>query len=331
MTRKKPAWPNPWMTIGAATILAPVGMTPLSAYAVIHWYDASGTMIFTSYGQNFVDSSAVRSVVTAVAPDGAAMACLGVQWQNVPRAGDKHRFFDPVLRPSTGGEWSPGGLLGSTTVDITEATTGRPLRFGAQIPLPVVTQQITITDEEAPIGVPQTYQAVTRAVYPGATLASLITTSDPVSWTSGFLWLSDPIRVGSGRMFNPVSWDKTTRPVRQGKFRPIGRPDVLMVSGVRGLQEGAFTIVTYTRAERLDFEDLTLNSEILLLRTPPDQGEDFGDAIYIRVDSDAPEARALEHRTQHRTITQAWVEQRRPMTYLDYGSTDGTDPNMSGM
>jgi hypothetical protein len=309
---------------GAATLLAPVGVPPVPAYAVIHWYDSTGALISTSYGQSYSDQSAVRSVVTDTAPDEAEMCCLGVQWQNIPTAGDKHRFFDPVLRPSTGGEWSPGGLLGNTTLDVTEATTGRALRFGTGVPMPMDTQQVTVPDEEAPIGVPQTYAATTRAVYPNAVLASATFSSAPVAWSSGFLWLSDPIRVGSGRMFNPQKWGITTRPPRQGKFRPIGRPDAVMVTGVRGLREGSFTIVTYTRAEREDFEDLILNSEVLLLRTPPDQGEDIGDAIYIRLDSDAPEERPLDHRTQHRTISQAWAEQRRPQTYLNYGSTDGT-------
>jgi hypothetical protein len=309
---------------GAATIIAPLGVAPVPAYTVIRWYDSLGALISTSFGQSYTDGSAVRSLVTDTAPDAAVTCALGVQWQNVPNAGDTHTFFDPVLRPSFGGEWSPGGLLNNTTVDVSEVTTGRLLRFGQNVPVPTVTQQVIVTDEEAPIGVPQTYTATTRAVYPDAVLASTPFQAVPVSWTSGFLWLSDPIRSGSGRMFNPQSWASTTRPVRQGKFRPLGRPDVIMVTGVRGLQEGAFTIVTYTRAERLDFEDLILNSEILLLRTPPDQGEDIGDAIYIRIDSDAPEARPLENRTQHRTITQSWVEQLRPETYLNFGSTDGT-------
>lgn len=301
------------------TLLAANGIPAVPSYAAIHWYDANDALIQTSYGQIFTDSSAIRSTVTAVAPMGAVNARMGAYFQNVARVGDIHQFFDPVLRPGTGGEWSPGGLLTNTTVTVSEMNSGRPLRYGTNVPVPVETQQVIVQDEEAAIGVGQMYQANTRAVYPNATLASMMFTSLPVSWTSGFLWLSDPIRPGSGRVFNPQKFDNVVKPTRQGKFRPLGRPDAIMVSGVQGLREGSFTILTYTRAERDNYDDLVMNSQVLLLRMPPDQGEDFGDSLYFATDGSAPQSRPVDNRTTHRTITQNWTEQFRPLDFIDYG------------
>ena len=109
------------------------------------------------------------------------------------------------------------------------------------------------------------------------------------------------------------------KPTRQGKFRPLGRPDAIMVNGVQGLREGSFTLVTYTREERDNYDDLVTMSQVLLLRMPPDQGEDFGDSLYFATDGSAPQVRPLENRTTHRTISQNWTEQFRPLDSIDYG------------
>jgi hypothetical protein len=160
---------------------------------------------------------------------------------------------------------------------------------------------------------------VTSTVYQGgAVLTSTPAPIGPLTWTSGWLWLSDPLREGTARPFGPQSLGDIVRPIRQGKFRPLGRADAVITTGTRGLREGSFKLVTWTREEREAFQNLVETSGVLLLRIPPDQGDPRGDTIYIRVQGDSPEARPLPHRTPHRTIEQAWVEQYRPLDLLEW-------------
>lgn len=173
------------------------------------------------------------------------------------------------------------------------------------------------------MGLDQRYEVVARAVYDELVLTSATRVLDVVRWTSGQLWLSDPLRPGSGRAYAPQSFDATTRPVRQGKFRPIGRSDAVITTGIRGLREGSFVIVTHDRVSRAAFLDLVNESEIVLLRIPPDTADPViadheGETIYVRLEGDAPEERPIPHRTPHRVLTQAWTEQQRPLDNLEY-------------
>jgi hypothetical protein len=306
----------------AITTLAKLGAAAVNTYVSIEWLDADGVVFDVSSGNVIADDAAVRSSVTAVAPSDAARARIRVTFQAVPIAGAIHQFFDPVLRPGTGSEWSPGGLLGSTMVSVAEMRNFRIVRRGLNIPIPTDTQRVTLRDEEVGLGIDQVYEIVTRAVYPNAVLSGPEFITDDIRWSSGWLWLSDPLRASSARAFGPQKFSAVTRPVRQGKFRPIGRPDAIIVTGVRALREGSFTIVTDNRADREAFRDLTDNSEIILLRIPPDQGEEMGETLYIRLEGDGPEDRPLASRTTHRTIEQAWVEQTRPLDYLEYIEDD---------
>lgn len=308
----------------AVTLLASFGVAPVSVYVSIEFFNADGNVIAISSsdprpgGVPLTDESAVRALITANAPEGATHAGVRVTYQAVPAAGHAHLFFDPVLRPTTGGEWSPGGTLANTFASVTETTENRALRYGLNVPIPTDTQKLIVRDEEARMGSDMYYSVVIRAVYSNAALVTPPMLLPPARWVSGWVWLSDPLRRNSGRFFAPQSFDAVTRPVRQGKFRPIGRPDAVMTTGVRGLREGSFTIVAHTREERTAFQDLSDESEILLLRIPPDQGDPEGDTLYVRFEGDAPEERPLQHRTPHRTIKQSWTEQRPPTVNFEY-------------
>ncbi|MCW2763881.1 MAG: hypothetical protein JWR85_4082 [Marmoricola sp.] len=307
---------------GGVTVLAPVGTPPVTCFVFIEWINDAGEVISSSYGSGMRDDAALRSTVTATSPATATTARLSLQFSNVPATGQTHRFFDPVLRPGNGAEWSLGGLLGNTTVTVREVTDDRILRFGRNVPLPPHTQRVVIIDEEAAPGREQVYGAITRAVYPNAVLTSQEMLSAPTQWTSGWLWISDPLRPGSGRPFQLVDIGAIQRPARQGKFRPIGRSDAILTTGVRGLRESNFQIVCHTRDERENWDSLNNLSDVLLLRFPPDQGETVGESIYVKFDGDAPEERPLKNRTIHRTIRQVWTEQKRPQRRLEYGSDD---------
>jgi hypothetical protein len=303
-------------TISMATGTAGGGK---QSYVTIEFLDASGTSLSTVVGNTIVDDSAQRSIVTASAPDNAVNARLHVAIIEPVPVGGVHTFFDPVFRPGSGGEWSPGGLVGLTKFSVNETTSNRLVRRGQNIEVPGTNQVVIVRDEEPEIGEPETYEITASTIYPGgAVLTSVPGVVGPLTWTSGWLWLSDPIRLGTARSFGPQSLGDITRPVRQGKFRPLGRADAVITTGVRGLREGSFKLVTWTREERDTFQNLVDNSGILLLRIPPDQGDEHGETIYIRVEGDAPESRPLASRTPHRTIEQAWVEQYRPLDLLEW-------------
>jgi hypothetical protein len=303
---------------GAATLINTLGSLALNGFVSIEWLDASNVILSTSDGSVVNDASAQRSIITAVAPNDAATARLKVTMSSASGSAASHNIFDPILRPGIGDEWSPGGLLGSTYISINETHNFRTIRHGLNIPVPTASQIITVIDEEIEMGSLQAYEITNRAVYPDAVLTAASYLTEDVRWVSGFLWLSDPLIPGSAHVFGPQSYEEITRPVRQGVFRPISRADAVITTGVRGLREGGFTIITPTRAERLAFETFLNNTSVLLMRIPPDQGEDEGDTIYVKFTGDAPEARPLPSRTSHRQFVQRWTEQLRPLDQLEY-------------
>lgn len=314
-----PVGPNQTYT-AAVNILAGIGEVPVNGYVSIEFYTISSVFIAVFSASVVNDASAIRTSVTAVSPANAAFARVRVTYQNVVLAGDVHGFFDPVLRPGTGAEWTPGGMLGLTTISVLEGNDTRPLRRGQDLAVNTLTQQLTVRDEEPAMGRPMIYLVCMRVTRPTAVLTSDYLTLPGAVWTSGWLWLSDPLRYGSGRAFGPQSFTSITRPIRQGKFRPIGRADAVITTGVRGLREGSYTIVAASREDRENHLDLITNSEIVLLRVPPDQGDDEGETIYIRPEGDSPETRLTDSRTTYRGITQNWTEQRRPPTAISYGA-----------
>jgi hypothetical protein len=302
-------------TISMATGTAGGGQ---QAFIELHFTDAADAEVGRVGGNIILDDSAQRSSVTAAAPDNAVNARIRVQIVEAP-VGAVHAWFDPVFRTGTGGEWSPGGLVGLTKVSVRDIEHDRLIRRAQQVPVPTTTQLVTLRDEEIHIGEQHDYEVVTSTVYPGgAVLTSEPGMIGPLIWTSGWLWLSDPLRVNTARPFGPQSLGDIVRPIRQGKFRPLGRADAVVTTGTRGLREGSFKLVTWTREEREAFQELVETSGVLLLRVPPDQGDTRGDTIFIRVQGDSPEARPLPHRTPHRTIEQAWVEQYRPLDLLEW-------------
>jgi hypothetical protein len=306
----------------AAVSLARTGTSAGRFFHVdIEWLDGASTVISTTVGDTTttVDTTAQTAYVSSAPPGAAMYARVLVSASTAVTGGEQHDLFDPVFRPGDGIEWSPGGLLGTTSVSIVAQTPYRIVRRGLNIPMPTDSQQVTVIDEEVPNGKEQVYGVITRAIYPNAVLASPMMLSEPTVWTSGWLWLSDPLRPGSGRAWGPQSFGAVVRPVRQGKFRPIGRADAVLTTGIRGLREGSFVIVTASRAERDAYDDLDDRSDVILMRIPPDQGEEEGETLYIKYEGDAPQTRPLPSRTPHRTIEQRWVEQRRPVSNLEYG------------
>jgi hypothetical protein len=304
----------------AAATVTNVGASTARSYHVdIEWLNSALTVVSTTTGATVTEASKVASYASGSPSSTAVYGRLVIIVLGATAAAEVHDMFDPVFRPGDGIEWSPGGLVGNTSVSVIAQNPYRIIRRGLNIPMPVISQQMTIYDEEIPIGVSQVYGAVARAIYPsGAILASPTMLVGPVLWTSGWLWLSDPLRPGTAHSWGPQSFGATTRPVRQGKYRPIGRPDAVLTTGVRALREGSFVIVTDSKVEREDFDELSDHSEIMLLRIPPDQGEIAGETIYVKFEDDSPQNRPLPSRTPHRTIEQKWVEQRRPVSNLEY-------------
>lgn len=305
------------------SIVASLNSTPVLSYVSIEFLDANGTVVAVSSGTPTLDESAIRSVATGIAPANASQARVRVTFQSLAASNQQHGFFDPVLRAGSGGEWSPGGTIGNTFVSVREVNDDRLVRFGQNVPVPTDTQHVVIRDEEVPVGRPLQYEVTTRAVYPNAALVSPPFRPEETIWTSGLLWLSDPLRPGSGRAFQIQELAEITRPVRQGKFRPIGRADAVITTGVRGLRESNFTIIAHRRVDREAFQDIADHTEIVLLRVPPDTADPTiadpeGETIYVRFEGDAPEKRPLVSRTPHRTINQAWTEQLPPTTNFEW-------------
>lgn len=303
----------------------PVDPTPPRDFtATLAFYDDTGTHISDSVGQvaTEVAGQAVRATVSADAPAGTALIRLKIDWTGALDT-DVHHAFDAVLRPTLADDpamtdWSPGGFVGASSTTVTRDD-GAIVRGGLDVTFTDAGQHTTVFDDEGVPGRPTSYSAhVTAIVGVDQLVSPESAASAEVTWTIGFLVLSDPLDPQTAPLvLAPQSWDVVNRPARQGVYRPLSRADAVFISGVRGLRESSLVLVIPDRATREAYIDLVSRQKVLLMRTPPDaingNGLDAeGDAIYIMPTGDIPLTHPTPGRAPQRTVTLPWTEQPRP-------------------
>jgi hypothetical protein len=170
-------------------------------------------------------------------------------------------------------------------------------------------------DWEAPNGQTATYRvrAVHNFASGGTSVSAWVQTS--TLWSSTSWWLKHPadptlnLSVPRARVFSQPGH---RRPGRQGRFQPLGRSDVIVVSDKRGPAEGDLVIELDTEQEAID---ALLDSLAPLLIQAP--GSDHWPDRWVRI-SDQERARLVDKLTVEDTHeTLPWVEVARPTDNLE--------------
>ncbi|MFK8844672.1 hypothetical protein [Streptomyces sp. Ac-502] len=297
----------------------------------IRWYDAGGT----SLGLSSAASSAVPAsgwwILTNdwVAPTGATQAAI--EWTLTATSASS------VLRLDVASLW-PALPLQHVDVDDTAAAitlTLRELPIGYLITVyrtgqdgsqtlvrgpaglldkAVITSDLmVIEDYEAPLGVPVAYRV---EIVPAAGGSIQIRTTETVTIDPGDpqeAWLKDP---GQPQRNTKVLVEKApdwSRSIERAAYRVKGRRNAVILSDVRGGQEGDLSIWTRTDDERKRLNWLLDSGNVLLWQAAPGMGVDD---MYVNV-GETSEGRIGG------PAQEPWREWKLPLTAADMPVTVG--------
>jgi hypothetical protein len=193
------------------------------------------------------------------------------------------------------------------------ATDNLPVR-GAE-PVTLISGGAVLYDYEAPFDVAVTYRATSPQD------STTVVTSSPVTLASnGRTWLRHPGRPILNRAVVVHSRDDATRPATgRGVFPVIGRSRPIVVSQVRGSEDGTVRLLTTTAQQRTDLYALLADGSSLLLTAPPGRG--WG-SQYISV-GDVSESRPNRIDTdEYRIISLPYTVVDRPAGPTSGGTDD---------
>jgi len=159
----------------------------------------------------------------------------------------------------------------------------------------VTDDTIIITDYEAPLGVPFSY----RIEFYSASTGLLVEwrTTSAVTLDPGdinYAWLKDPARPQLNRKVLVKQAPDWQQPIEQNVLRPRGRPNAVVLSGVRSGREGSLVVWTQSDDEREAVRFLLATGNVLLWQSAPGMGESdvyvsVADIQFPRVSTYAPE------------------------------------------
>jgi len=169
---------------------------------------------------------------------------------------------------------------------------------------------LIVTDYEAPLGVPFSYRVEfynsTTGVLTGYRTTGTYTLDpgDP-----NYIWIKDPARpLVNMRVLvkSPPDWQQ---PIEQNVLRPRGRPNAVVLSGVRAGREGSLVVWTQTDDERDALRFLLATGNILFWQSAPGMGEPD---VYVSVAETAYPRVSEEARDPWREWTLPLTEVDRP-------------------
>lgn len=124
-------------------------------------------------------------------------------------------------------------------------------------------------------------------------------------------WVHDPLDVTSAIQIGIVTDDARTAPISQSIQPTIGDDEPVVTSDVRQKEQGSFTWVTFTTADRAKLRTLLNSGRTLLARFPQEQDQQ-GDLVYFFPTGPLGRARYAQAALPGRTPSTAWVERSRP-------------------
>lgn len=142
---------------------------------------------------------------------------------------------------------------------------------------------VLIVDNEAPFGVPVSYE-LTWTLGDGTTT---VVTSNTVQLSASMSWLSNPI-TGEGAPVTIATWPELTYSARQSVLDVAGRVSPVVVSDLRTSASSEMVVFTPTRAVLMMLRQLLATGDIILLRPVCDavEGDYFavGEVTEARLD-----------------------------------------------
>lgn len=142
---------------------------------------------------------------------------------------------------------------------------------------------VLIVDNEAPFGVPVSYELV-QTLGDGTTV---VVASNTVQLYAALSWLSNPI-TGEGAPVTIATWPDLTYSARQSVLDVAGRVSPVVVSDLRTSASSELVVFTQTRAVLMMLRELLSSGDIILLRPVCDavEGDYFavGDVTETRMD-----------------------------------------------
>jgi hypothetical protein len=120
-----------------------------------------------------------------------------------------------------------------------------------------------------------------------------------VQWTIGVeAWWKDPLNPTLGGVFRTRTKPRPERPIRQGVHRPLGARFPVVVSDRRQATVGEFVVQTNSADEWDLFAEL-LDSNVLLVQTPPGSPWYLGDGGNLYIVAGSIREDDIDQRTLH--------------------------------
>jgi len=273
-----------------------VGASPASiCWLDIDWYDAS--MVYLGSASPDQDSTITGDVYNSdtigrLAPPGAAFAKVIL----LPQAtvASQVFFLDEIsfasgtppyvveAHPETGSVTiTLNSLAGVAVLDLYRVDpdgTLAPVRgFGSDVEAYAVTgSTMLFQDYEVPLGVAVRYQFTKDA---GATTRTYAVAVDPPD-DEAYVWFTDPGQPARNLLLAVSQAPDWQQAVERGVYRVRGAARPVVISDVRGDDEGDLSAATYTESEARALKYLLAEGSVLLIRARP--GWDL-DKVYVSV------------------------------------------------
>ncbi|WP_109000762.1 hypothetical protein [Streptomyces rishiriensis] len=299
----------------------------------VRWYTAAGADLGASTGTAYSLPAGGWYLMTtdSVAPATAAKAAVEVV--GVAAAVSSSLWMDAValwqVLPLTAVTDHDDGAyvtltLRELTVDylitvyrVTADGTRTPVRgpTGLYDQDPITSDLLVIEDHEAPLDVPVYYYV---EVYSPAGVLTYTRSSATITLDvddANFAWLKDPGNPQRNMQVLVKAAPDWADPIEQAVHRVRGRQNAVVLSDVRGGQEGSLVVWTRSDEERKALRWLLSSGNTLLWQAAPGMGEDD---VYVNVAAVArPRVSAV--------ATEEWREWTLPLTEADMPVTVGVN------
>lgn len=256
----------------------------------LRWYNSSGTLISTSaLPADSIpgDGSWWRDWNDIIAPSGAVTAAIQLTVTAPAAAATLVVDAVALLQTVPAFEATANSDLGSVTLILRELDPSNTLTLyrvvgttqtlvrgpgGWVDGLGLVSDQLTIEDYEAPIGVLityrfQEYNSIGNGAGAGSTTAVTLTLPDISD-----CWIKDPLQPQRNLLLQAATAPDWTRPIEQTEHRIRGRRNSVILSDVRGGLTGTLQVWTMTDDERAALHYALDTGNVLLIQFSPGLG-----------------------------------------------------------
>lgn len=260
-----------------ATVQQPIVATDLDLAAT--FFDASNVQIAQLFAASSIMASpaGVEMTGTVTAPAGAASVLVFVFWGGSPGIGKTTRMDAAGLFAAPTSDWSVGGYVGAVTCQAQRSVDGGVTwtdirQSGTAID---ATQQLTITDPEAPFGIPVGYRVRTVGTILNQPVTSLWSNVVTITLNADEPWLSVPelgaaaamgLRLTGSSILSTVTDIEFDQHEEQGLFWPPGSDVAFLSRGAIRQEEFDLNVMFFTDEEKDDFVGIREQQRTVLIR-----------------------------------------------------------------